>query len=183
MEKEYGQKAPTLPDGTMLLNEVPLSEEHTEQIKADRNVLRSMMNKSALTFIALILVSFLLNISGIGLMIMSFLNPALQHAFTFCLAGALVLTSWGIEKYAKKGGERLALRMVEVTKASKAASALLPLYVRYMPGEEGIQHYTYMRLLMDKDSELGNSEEYRVRLDTTNDSRFVVREIIVPKGA
>ena len=183
MDKEYGQKAPTLPDGTQLLNEVAISSEHTEQMKSDRTAMRKVMRRTFLTTIILLIVGAVTFYSGVFLIVMNLLDDSYGDVSVYIIGGVLLGSSWLINSYAKQGRMRVTLRLLDITKASKAAAALLPYYVRYMPGNPGLQNYTYMRLVMDNDSELGTNEEYRVRLDTSNDSSYVLREIIAPKAA
>lgn len=183
MEKEYGQKSPTLPDGTTLLKEVPLSEEHTALLKSDKAALRSEMKRSVTATLAMIATSFAMNATGYVFIFLFAFNKSFQTAFHLLLAVTLMIGSMVLNRYIRKGGERLTRRMVDITMASKVASVVLPVYARYMPGDKGVQHYTYMRLVMDHDSELGSSKEYRIRLDTSNESRYVIRELIVPKAA
>ena len=183
MDKEYGQKAPTLPDGTTLLKEVSLSEEHTEQIKSDRSAIQEAMKRTFKSSVALLFVYGVVNVSGYVILIQFIFHEAMRTPFFALLSATLIIGSMVLKRHIAKGRERLSLRMLEITKASKAAAALIPLYQRYMPGETGAAQYAYMRLVMDNDAELGSSKEYRVRLDTTNGSSYVVREIIVPKAA
>lgn len=173
----YGLKAPKLDDGSLLLQELKLDAEQTAQIKSDRAELASSQTRAKRAYLIWLAVETAIQVGALLLLIWS--N---SFAWTlFALFGIVV--SLLISRYRKQGPGRLAQQMIEIVDKSKVSSEVVQVFKRYMPGDRGTQRFTYLELVMKGDTVLGNNSLYRVRMDTTNEAGFVVREVILPEPA
>lgn len=182
MEKEYGQKAPTLPDGSILLQEMKLSAEQTANFKSDKTSVRAAQNHTLWTSLLIGFLSISCYTATVSMAIRNLSVPEAEATPISVICGILIL-GLILGRHFSKSGERLAQKMVDIVKASKTAPDVTRFFARYMPGDNAIQSWTYMRLLMDSESELGTNQSYRVKLDTSDSERYLVREVIVPKAS
>jgi hypothetical protein len=174
----YGLKAPKLDDGSLLLQELTLTADQTAQVKADKESIETARNQATRAFFGFLLLDNVFFIVGLSILISGWMsetdNTAMSLFGVFCL-----VVSFFIGRHRRKGSARLALRMVDIFKESKIASEVVSVFKRYMPGDYSVQCYTYLDLMMKNDTDLGNNKSYRVRLDTSKDDSFVVREVIL----
>lgn len=172
----YGLKAPKLDDGSLLLQELKLDAEQTAQIKSDRAELASSQTRAKRAYLVWLAVETLIQVGAVFLIF--------SNSFAWTLFGLFgIVVSLFISRYRKQGPGRLAQQMIEIVDKSKVSSEVVQVFKRYMPGDRGIQRFTYLELVMKGDTVLGNNSLYRVRMDTTNESGFVVREVILPEPA
>jgi hypothetical protein len=175
---DYGLKAPKLDDGSLLLQELTLTADQTAHVKADKDSIDAAQTQATRAFFGFLLLDNVFFIGGMSIGISNIIaegeNIPMLLLSVFCF-----VVSFCIGRHRRKGAARLALRMVDIVKESKIATEVVSVFKRYMPGDNGVQCYTYIDLLMKGDTELGNNKSYRVRLDTSKDESFVVREVIL----
>ena len=182
MEKGYGQKAPTLADGTTLLQELHLDAEQTQYVKSDIASLKKAKVDTLKTFFLILLLDNAFLFAGMILGIRLLMDGVENNLAMSMIPVFLIVVSMMLGRYRKKGDERLAHRMIDIITQSKAAPAVMNVFRRYMPGDTGTQRLTYINLLLKNDSMLSGDQAYRVRLDTSSDN-YVVREVVLPKTA
>lgn len=178
---DYGLKAPKLDDGSLLLQELTLTADQTEQVKNDKVSIETARKQATRSFFGFLLLDNAFFIAGLSIGISNILaegeNIPMSLLSVFCF-----VVSFIVGMHRRKGSARLALRLLDIFKESKIATEVVSVFKRYMPGDNGVQCYTYIDLLMNNDTELGNNKSYRVRLDTSKDNSFVVREVILSES-
>jgi len=183
MEKmDYGVKAPKLDDGSLLLQELVLTAEQSGQIKFDKDEIEKARKHTFVSSVWLFILDNLLFMTGICFLFHAFSDSASNAALPM-LGTFFFILSFVVGRHRRNGTARLAERMVEIFQVSKIAPEVTNVFKRYMPGEAGVQCYTYVDLLMKDDVEVGNSKSYRVRLDTSKAENYVVREVVLPETA
>lgn len=187
MDNEYGQKAPALPDGSLLIQELRLTPDQTQQMAAEKKAIlddyKKVMAKSALLILSCLALNaaVLITLIVTGVMAVasgSALNPVLMYS----LLGAVALLYFA-DKPVKKACEKMftksALRVIEMVGESKVEPVIFPLVSRYMAGDKKARVKTYMSLIMHGETLLGSSKVNKLRLDSADDESYIVREVIV----
>lgn len=179
-ETRFGQKAPLLDDGTLLLQEQFLTPSQTEAVKRDmvrfaadkRTSRREQRNYRVLSIACLIIlfanmVVSLMNLSGVIQM-----NSIPTGAITIAaLLGPIWFRNWMRDQSDKRGTGQIA------AVAGEGASVPLAMVDRFLLSRRD-QLQTYSDLLTDKSAVVGGM--YRIVLDTGNASKYVVRVVQKP---
>lgn len=175
MQSEYGQRAPELPDGSLLLNEVKLSAEQTEEIKHDIELTGKVMDggKRALSLSSV--ATFALVAGYLSIFVLALMGAG---ALTCLIVLITLLVLSEINKRVFRASVVSSARALLAYKSRPLiASSVRNFWAASDTHQQNTQH---MNLMLHKEIQLGDNDTYRLLLDVAVPDSYVLRLVQKP---
>lgn len=187
MEHEYGQKAPALPDGSLLIQELKLTPAQTQQMASEKLALVNDYRAVMMKTVAIFLIDFFVSSAALGVIginaIAAIINSSAASQFLIVVLLATVLAVYLVNIPVKKAIQKVhykaAMRAINMVSESEVEPLVFPLVSRYMAGDKKMRVNTYLALVIRGESFLGSSKTNKLRLDTSDTESYSVREVVV----
>lgn len=175
MQREYGQKAPQLEDGSLLINEVTLTSEQTDEVKHDIALTGKVVDGGKRALSLSTAFSFLILVGYITVVVITFLGVSLISSVLFLIA--LFVASEINKRVYRASVISSAKMLLSIKSRSLVASTVRNFWSTADKGQQTTQH---MNLMLHKEINLGGGDTYRLLLDSAVDNGYVLRVVQKP---
>jgi hypothetical protein len=175
MQPEYGQKAPQLSDGSVLLNEVILTAEQTSEVKHDIDLTRSVIDEGKRATKIMVGVALTLALGHIGAIVAAIMGmSALGLIF---LLGALLISAEVNKRIYRNFMKASSVRLQAIKSRPTVASVVRNFWATMSAGAQSGDHMT---LMLEKEVRLGGGGAYSLVMDQSSEDNYVLRLVQKP---
>lgn len=175
MRPEYGQKAPQLSDGSVLINEVTLTAEQTSEVKHDIDLTRSVIDGGKRATKIMVGIAVTIALSHIGVIVAALMG--MNSLGLILLLGSLLISAEINKRVYRNFVASSAQRLQSIKSRPTVASVVRNFWATSdAKGQAG----DHMNLMLNKEVSLGKGDAYRLVLDPSSEANYVLRVVHTP---
>lgn len=170
-DQGYGQQAPRLSDGSLLLAEIILTPEQTRDLKYDIDLSRQALQKSKMLFVSLLSSATVALLAAVVIVVLA-LTGTIDTIKTLVFA-ALIFALSELSKSIHKGRMRSAAGELRGFKSLPLVTSTVNNY--WAAHDTGERMSNYIDLLCLDSVSLDSASLYHLVLDRSTENRYVLR--------
>lgn len=175
MQPEYGQKAPQLSDGSVLLNEATLTAEQTSDVKHDIELTRSVVDEGKRATKIMVRVALTLALGHVGAIVAAIMGmSALGLIF---LLGALLISAEINKRIYRNFMKASVVRLQAIKSRPTVASVVRNFWATSGAKSQAEDHMNFM---LEKEISLGGGGAYSLIMDQSSEDNYVLRVVQKP---